>query len=200
MYIYINTYFLSKYCFHHYSMNTHNCWFHCCIYMYLPMEVNRNRKVFTGTYIYIYIYDHCLWVYTVIYWTLLNPQKLMSRNINETTVCSWYKYFLLWLTSNISWRLILIKEGLPLAHLQFSLGAEESFYKTVHTHCLKSKLYNCIIRTFEPLKAAIFHSWSVTVVYFYRDGIIPVHFNNYHYSYLWFCWKSYLEAQINFSI
>lgn len=86
MYIDINTYFLSQYCFHHYSMNTHNCWFHCCVYMYLPMEVNRNRKVFTGTY--IYIYDHCLWVYTVIYWTLLNPQKLMSRNINETTVCS----------------------------------------------------------------------------------------------------------------
>lgn len=121
----------------------------------------------------------------------------MSRNINETTVCSWYMYILLRLTSNISWRLILIKEGLPLAHLQFSLGAEESFYKTVHTHCLISKLYNCIIRTFEPLKAAIFHSWCVTVVYFYRDGIIPVHFNNYHYSYLWFCWKSYLEAQIN---
>lgn len=130
------------------------------------MEVNRNRKVFTGTY--IYIYDHCLWVYTVIYWTLLNPQKLMSRNINETTVCSWYMYILLRLTSNISWRLILIKEGLPLAHLQFSLGAEESFYKTVRTHYLKSKLYNCIIRTFEPLKAAIFQSWCYCGLFLQR--------------------------------
>lgn len=123
--------------------------------------------------VHIYIYIYMIIAYEFIQsYTELNPQKLMSRNINETTVCSWYKYFLLWLTSNISWRLILIKEGLPLAHLQFSLGAEESFYKTVCTHCLKSKLYNCIIRTFDPLKAAVFHSWCVNVVYFYRDGKI----------------------------
>lgn len=143
-----------------------------CICQWKWIEIEKSLLV------HWYIYDHCLWVYTVIYWTLLNPQKLMSRNINETTVCSWYMYFLLWLTSNISWRLILIKEGLPLAHLQFSLGAEESFYKTVPTRYLKSKLYYCIIRTFEPLKAAIFHSWCVNVVYFYRDG--KIHFNNYH--------------------
>lgn len=65
MYIDINTYFLSKYCFLHYSMNTHNCWFHCCVYMYLPMEVNRNRKVFTGTLVHIWslpmsLYSHIL--------------------------------------------------------------------------------------------------------------------------------------------
>lgn len=128
MYMDIYTYFPSKYHFHHYSINTHN------LLMISLLCLSAHGSEQKEINLYWYTYHHCLWVYTVIYWNL---QKLMFTNINETTVCSWYMYFLLWLTSNISWRLILIKEGLPLAHLQFSLGAEESFYKTVCTHYSK---------------------------------------------------------------